>query len=266
MNTATSKTYYEALEIQQDATSTIIKKAYRRLALKYHPDKNREPSATDQFRAVSEAYEVLSDDDQKREYDRALRSGMGGGGGGTHSFDNAERHNQWERQRGSRHTHRDPFAQFNDLFQNDPFFREAADGLDDLFSKTFQRPDHHTGGNSHSGSTARQNNRNNNKHKQGWGSWMADKLGINFEMTTTTTDRHGQRSASTFSQQSSRSRSTSHSTYTSKSTRTVIENGKRVTIQSMERDGNKIEEKYVGKTLVGRTINGVAEQVERIDL
>merc|ERR1719469_864508 len=117
------------------------------------------------------------------------------------------------------------------------------------------------------------NNQNQNRHKQGWGSWIAEKLGVNIQMTSTTVDHNGQRTTSSFSQQSgSRSRtsqsssSTSTSTYTSKRTKTVIENGKRVTIQSMERDGNKIEEKYVGTTLVGRTINGVPEQVGRIDL
>jgi len=268
-----TKTYYETLEIPKDASPTTIKKAYRRLALKYHPDKNRDdPSGTttEKFRTVSEAYEVLSDETQKREYDRALRNGMsgGGGGGGTGygGGTTGDWQNQWERNRrsNSHFTQRDPFAQFNDLFQNDPFFREASEGLEDLFTQKFEQQGQRQQ-QTQQGSNRQQPNNNNKKSKQGWGSWLIDKMGIDVQMSSTTVGRDGQRSTSTFSQQSNR-RSHTSSTYTSKSTRTVVENGKRVTIQSMEKDGNKIEEKYVGRTLVGRSINGVEEQVGRIDL
>ena len=60
--------------------------------------------------------------------------------------------------------------------------------------------------------------------------------------------------------------SRSSSAYTSRSTKTVVENGRRVTVQSMEKDGNRIEERYEGSKLVGRTINGVGEKAGRIDL
>eukprot|EP00555_Chaetoceros_dichaeta_P003628 CAMPEP_0198249650 /NCGR_PEP_ID=MMETSP1447-20131203/1106_1 /TAXON_ID=420782 /ORGANISM="Chaetoceros dichaeta, Strain CCMP1751" /LENGTH=305 /DNA_ID=CAMNT_0043934333 /DNA_START=37 /DNA_END=954 /DNA_ORIENTATION=- len=278
----TAKTYYETLEIPKDASSTTIKKAYRRLALKYHPDKNRDdPSGTttEKFRTVSEAYEVLSDESQKKEYDRALRNGMSGGAGGGNAYGGGSTddwQNQWQRNRrsNSQYAQRDPFAQFNDLFQNDPFFREASEGLEDLFSKTFQRQDQQQQQTQQGGDRQRtnnNNNNNNNKSKQGWGAWIIDKLGIDVQMSSTTVDRNGHTtSTKTFSQQSNRRSRTSYSsssssTYTSKSTRTVMENGKRVTIQSMEKDGNKIEEKYVGTTLVGRSINGVKEQVGTIE-
>jgi len=63
--------YYDILGINKDSSQEDIKKAYRKLALKYHPDKNQgDTSAEDMFKKVAEAYEVLSDEDKRRKYDR----------------------------------------------------------------------------------------------------------------------------------------------------------------------------------------------------
>lgn len=96
--------YYEILGISPNASSQEIKKAYRRLAVKYHPDKNRDDSkeAEEKFKEVSEAYKILSDVEKRKVYDEyghaGLQAEVGAGGGGFAGFDV------------------DPFKIFNEVF------------------------------------------------------------------------------------------------------------------------------------------------------
>lgn len=68
--------YYEVLGVGRDATKSEIKKAYRRLALKYHPDKSKDPDAEEKFKEISEAYAVLSDDEKRKQYDMYGHAGI----------------------------------------------------------------------------------------------------------------------------------------------------------------------------------------------
>jgi molecular chaperone DnaJ len=83
--------YYEILGVAKNADDAEIKKAYRKLALKYHPDKNPDDtSAEEKFKEAAEAYEILSDSQKRAQYDRFGHAGMGGagfGGGGMNMDD-----------------------------------------------------------------------------------------------------------------------------------------------------------------------------------
>ncbi len=95
--------YYEVLGIDKNAEAPAIKKAYRKQAVKYHPDKNPgDSSAEDKFKEAAEAYEVLSDDNKKARYDQYGHAGMSGaaGGGGFGGGMNMD----------------DIFSQFGDIF------------------------------------------------------------------------------------------------------------------------------------------------------
>ena len=94
--------YYEILGVSRNASPEEIKKAYRKTAIKFHPDKNPDnPEAEDQFKEAAEAYEVLGDAEKRQRYDQfghdGVRGGAGGFGGGGMSMD-------------------DIFSQFGDIF------------------------------------------------------------------------------------------------------------------------------------------------------
>jgi len=87
-------THYEILGVAKDASETDIKKAYRKLSLQYHPDRNPDPEATEKYKAINEAHEILSDEQKREQYNMELQFGAGakgmpgGGPGGMNDIFN----------------------------------------------------------------------------------------------------------------------------------------------------------------------------------
>src|SRR5579863_9474341 len=80
---SSKREYYEVLSVTRECSSDELRKAYRREALKHHPDRNPgDASAEAKFKEVNEAYQVLSDDDKRRIYDQFGHAGLEGAGGG----------------------------------------------------------------------------------------------------------------------------------------------------------------------------------------
>ncbi|XP_019738534.1 dnaJ homolog subfamily B member 9 [Hippocampus comes] len=87
------KDYYDILGVPRDASERQIKKAFHKLALKYHPDRNKGSDAEARFRDIAEAYETLSDDKRRREYDQfGHGAGPHGGSGGASGNFNFRQH------------------------------------------------------------------------------------------------------------------------------------------------------------------------------
>ena len=102
--------FYEVLGVSKSATADEIKKAYRKVAMQYHPDRNPgDKAAEEKFKEAAEAYEILSDADKKAKYDRFGHQafGPGTGGGGFHG--------------GAGMDMNDIFSQFGDIFGDDAF-------------------------------------------------------------------------------------------------------------------------------------------------
>ncbi|MDH5533482.1 MAG: J domain-containing protein [Candidatus Pacebacteria bacterium] len=83
---ATKRDYYEILGVKKEATKAEIKSSYRKMALKFHPDKNKAKDAEEKFKEINEAYQVLSDDKKKTQYDQFGHAAFSGAGGGGNPF------------------------------------------------------------------------------------------------------------------------------------------------------------------------------------
>ena len=109
--------YYEILGVSRDASKEELKKAYRKLAMEYHPDRNPgNDEAEDKFKEAAEAYEILSHDEKKAKYDRFGHEGVRSSGYGSSGFSDIN----------------DIFSHFSDIFGGSSIF-------DDFFGGGTQR-------------------------------------------------------------------------------------------------------------------------------
>lgn len=124
------KDYYKSLGVDKKASEADIKKAYRKLAQQYHPDKNKgDASAEEKFKEISEAYEVLKDPEKRAKYDRlgsSYKNYSGGGASGQGGFD----WSQWYTQQGGGGSTRQRGRTVGDMFDD-------GGGLSDFFEKIF---------------------------------------------------------------------------------------------------------------------------------
>jgi len=118
------KDYYDILGVKKTASDDEIKKAYRTLAKKFHPDKNKgDKTAETKFKEISEAYAVLSDKEKRDQYDRLGKEAFGGGnpfgpGGPFAGFDFSQFTNRGGRSRGGTRTRTTSSGNFTDIFSD----------------------------------------------------------------------------------------------------------------------------------------------------
>jgi len=151
----TEMCYYEVLEVSKDCSGAELKKSYRKLAMKYHPDRNPDDKeAEDKFKVVNEAYQILSDDEKRAIYDRYGKSGlegqggMGGGFGGGNMDDIMDIFNSMFGGSGGGfgggfgNTRRDPSQKYALDFELElPLaFHEAVFGCEKKIDITFKTP------------------------------------------------------------------------------------------------------------------------------
>jgi len=130
---AAKRDFYEVLGVSKTATAADIKRAYRKLALEWHPDRNKSPNSHEKFKEINEAYEVLSDSKKKETYDQfghsAFQPGMGGGAAGGNPF-------------GGGGYQQGPFTYYSTGGGGNPFGGGGSEGFDfsdpfDIFEQFF---------------------------------------------------------------------------------------------------------------------------------
>lgn len=131
------KSFYEILNVPKSASQRQIKSAFRKLALKYHPDKNKDPGAEEKFRTIAEAYSVLSDEKKRKQYDMFGQNGMNdqqNGGFKDFGFNNHFK---------NFHFDLNDFMKDMNMFDDflDPMFNpDAGSPSDDFFDDFFSNP------------------------------------------------------------------------------------------------------------------------------
>lgn len=234
--------YYRVLEVQKTATGADIKKAYRKLALKWHPDKNPDnmEEATKKFKEISEAYEVLSDDKKRRVYDQYGKDGLLNGNSRTRS----------------RHEDEFDFGGFG-FFS----FRDPEDVFREFFGATiFDLLDPHM--------ARDQRRRNRHSHPQNAlsSASLFSPFGLQFGGSLMddffNPGPHGGGGFTSFSSiNTSFNGSPSNANVKRTSTSTRFANGKKITTKKIFENGKETVLSYENDVLKSKTVNGVAQSI-----
>ncbi|XP_032596923.1 dnaJ homolog subfamily B member 6 isoform X2 [Drosophila grimshawi] len=258
--------YYKVLDVPRTATDGEVKKAYRKLALKWHPDKNPDnlDEANKRFRELSEAYEVLCDEKKRRIYDEYGKDGLGDRGQTrthsgyhytTHDFDD------FDIMGGFPFVFRPPEEVFREFFGgNSPFadfFRDANgySASNGATSSTSSSRRHHAGQNGHG--AARHHHHHQHKMASPFGAPM-----FNYQMMDCFLPPGG---FTTFSASNTVSAG-GHQTPAVKrtSTSTVFVNGKKLMTKRVVENGKETVFSYENDVLKSKTVNGVSQKLSSI--
>lgn len=228
--------YYRVLGVTRSATDVEIKKAYRKLALKWHPDKNPDKAdeANRKFKEISEAYEVLSDERKRRMYDQYGKEGLNSGRSRRSAHDDDYDYNY----AGFPFTFRDPDEVFREFFGGSPFR--------DLFAEL--------NGHGHHRSVRRGQNTS-------LASSMFSPFGLGMNGLDDFFSMANGNSFTSFSTFNSSLNGPASANMKSTTTTTRIVNGKKLTTKKVMENGRETVLSYENGILKTKTVNGISQSI-----
>jgi len=245
--------FYELLEVQKTATDDEIKKSYRRLALKWHPDKNlsNKIQAEEKFKLISEAYEVLSDKDKRRKYDQLGRAGLSNNHGNSGYSSNGG-YSRFSEDFLNRTFHfHNPFDIFEQFMSHFGMEDDFGFGLNPFGD--FHNHHHHRFGNLHSSSRR-------DPHRQQMA--LFDNMFSPMRVSLFNHDPFGHHAGtiSSFNISFGNGNSRPIAKKTTKSTKII--NGRRVVITRVEENGQTTETIEEDGHITSRKINGISQAIK----